>query len=61
VFENLLELGGRFLALSGGQVCLPAYIHVIRAGNIGDEGNVSELDGRSSGGRVTNFGAVDQA
>src|SRR5271156_5617248 len=39
VVENLLKLGSGSAALSGCQVCLPAYIHVIEAGNIVDEPN----------------------
>jgi UDP:flavonoid glycosyltransferase YjiC (YdhE family) len=48
VVENLLKLGGRSTALSGGQVCLSAHIHGIEAGKIGDEKNLPQLDGGSS-------------
>jgi predicted RecA/RadA family phage recombinase len=37
VVENFLKLAGGSAALSGGQVCLSAHIHMIEAGNIGDE------------------------
>src|SRR5713226_3355602 len=47
VVENLLKLGGSGTALSGFQVCLPAYIRRIEAGNIGNENNLPQLDGRS--------------
>ena len=49
VVENLLKLGGGFFALPGCQVCLAAHIDVIEAGKIGDERNLPQLDGRSSG------------
>jgi len=39
VVENLLKFGGGSAALSGCQVCLSAYIHMIEAGNIADEWN----------------------
>ncbi len=44
VVENLLKLGGS-AALSGSQVCLSAYVHVIEAGNIGDKRNLPQFDG----------------
>jgi hypothetical protein len=44
VVENLLKLGGGSTTLSGCQVCLSAYIHVVEAGKIVDEANTSELD-----------------
>ncbi len=45
VVEDLLKLGGGFFALSGCQICLAANVHVIQAGNIGDEVNLPQLDG----------------
>src|ERR1017187_385495 len=48
VVENLLKLGGGSIALSGRQVCLSAYVHMIEAGNIEDERNLRQLDGCSS-------------
>src|ERR1700685_397669 len=45
VVENLLKLGGSSTALSGGQECLSAYIHVIEAGNVCDERNFPKLVG----------------
>jgi hypothetical protein len=40
VVENILKLGGGSVALSGCQVCLSAYIHIVEAGNIDDERNL---------------------
>src|ERR1035438_8316507 len=48
VVENLLKLGCGFLALSCGQVCLSAHIHVIEARNIGDKRNLPQLNRQSS-------------
>src|SRR4029077_2505379 len=48
VVENLLKFGGGSTTLSRCQVGLPTYIHVIEAGNIGDELNLPQLDGGSS-------------
>src|SRR5208282_165335 len=48
VVENLLKLGGGSTALPGCQVCLAAFIHMVEAGKIDDEWNLSQLDGRSS-------------
>src|ERR1700726_5004574 len=48
VVEDFLELGGGRTALSGCQICLSAYIHVIEAGNVVDKRNLSQLDGGSS-------------
>ena len=39
VVDNLLELGGSLLALSGCQVCLSTNVGGIEAGDIGDERN----------------------
>jgi hypothetical protein len=39
VVDDLLKLGGGSAAMSGCQVYLSAYVHVIEAGNIGDERN----------------------
>jgi hypothetical protein len=44
VVENLLKLGGGSTALSGRKMCLSANIHMIEAGNIGDERNLPQLD-----------------
>ena len=46
VVEDLLELGGGGTALSGCQIRLSANIRRIEAGNIGDERDLPELDGR---------------
>ena len=46
--ENLLELGGGSGALSGRKIRLPAYVHVIEAGNIVDKRNLPQLDMGSS-------------
>src|SRR5579864_7834661 len=48
VVEYLLKLGGGSTALSGCQVRLSAYVHMIEARNIGDEPNLPQLDRGSS-------------
>src|ERR1039457_3951675 len=49
VVDDPLELGGGSTALSGCQVCLPAYIRRIEAGHIADKQNLLKLvGGRSS-------------
>ena len=44
VVDNFLKLGGGSITLSGSQICLSAYVHMIEAGNIGDERNLPQLD-----------------
>ena len=44
VVENLLKLGGSGTALSGCQVRLSAYIHMVEAGDIEDGPNLPQLD-----------------
>src|SRR5208282_4326694 len=44
VVEDLLKLGSGSTALSGCQVCLPAFIGWIEAGNIDDKLNFPQLD-----------------
>ena len=48
VVENLLELDGGSGALSGRKIRLPAYVHVMEAGNIVDKWNLPQLDMGSS-------------
>jgi hypothetical protein len=60
VVENFLKLGSGSVALSGCQICLSTYIHMVEAGNIVDEANTSELDGvkqlaRHSGRKLDSF------
>src|SRR5258708_36946423 len=43
VVDDPLKLGGGSAALSGGQVCLSAYICRIEAGKIGDERHFPQL------------------
>src|SRR5271156_432134 len=45
MIENLLKLGSGSAALSGCQVCLSAYVHMVEAGNIGYERNLRQLNG----------------
>ena len=45
VVDDLLKLDGSSFALSGCQVCLSAYVHVVETGSIGDERNSPQLDG----------------
>jgi hypothetical protein len=44
VVKNLLKLRSGSVALSGCQVCLSPHLHVIEAGNIVDEQNLSQFD-----------------
>src|SRR5271168_733026 len=46
VVEDFLELGGGFLTLSGGHVCLSADVSGIEAGKVCDKENLPVLDGR---------------
>ena len=48
VVDDLLKLGGGSGTLSGCQVCFPTHKNWIEAGNIGDEPNLPQLDGRGS-------------
>src|ERR1700675_3345088 len=43
--ENFLKLGGGSPALSGCQVCLSVYIHMVETGSVVDELNSPQLDG----------------
>ncbi len=48
VVENFLKLSDGSTALSGGQVCVSAYIYMIEAGNIVDENKLPQLDSGST-------------
>src|SRR5260370_6917073 len=47
VVEDFLKLGGGSTAMSGGQICLSSNVGRIKAGNIGDENYLPQLDGCS--------------
>jgi len=44
VVENLLKLDGGGAALTRCQIRLAAYIHMVEAGRIGNERNLSQFD-----------------
>ena len=49
VVDDLLKFGGGFFALSGCQIRFAMNVRRIEAGNISDEQNLPQLDGRKSG------------
>jgi hypothetical protein len=45
VVDDFLELSGRSAALSGSQVRLAAFVHIVEAGTIVEEHHLAQFDG----------------